>query len=185
MKPSFESRAANLILQRISAGENPDNFASRFLSKAHKDLETGCWNWADSKSRGYGRLKINGVFVTAHRISWAYHTRQDPTGLMICNRCDNRGCVNPDHLYVGTDADLLQVKRERGRSGNGGLSGERNPRAKLTEMSVLKIRQRIAAGAYNVDIAKEFGVTHSMISAIRRGKAWGSIKARTGTEQTN
>jgi hypothetical protein len=91
----------------------------------------------------------------------------------VCHRCDNPPCCNPDHLWLGTNADNVADKMAKGRQPVQDQRGERNTAAKLTAADVEKIRGMIRAGMTNIAIAARFGVTHQLISRIRRGKAWG------------
>ena len=100
--------------------------------------------------------------------SYEFHKGPIPKGLCVCHRCDNPPCVNPDHLFVGTNLDNTKDRNQKKRHS----FGEHHASAKLTEKQVLDIRSRPISWGSNSLIAKEFNVDRSVISNIRRGKTW-------------
>lgn len=154
----------------------PKTIEVRFWEKAI--VRDGCWGWQGyTNGIGYGILTIKrrreGINrnVYAHRISWEIHKGAIPNGLFVCHTCDNPECTNPEHLWLGTNADNMHDCSLKGRQNGAAkaLPGERNPFAKLTEQIVREIRGSDESG---VALGAKFGVCKSLISAIRKRRAW-------------
>lgn len=141
--------------------------ATRFRL-SYEERENGCWQWiGETRKFGYGSISYMGRGRLAHRVSWLLAGREIPDGLCVLHKCDNPGCVNPDHLFLGTKAENNQDKIRKGRARH--PSGSEVSTAKLTEPQVRAILadQR----TYRV-IAGEFGVSCSAVSAIKNGQNW-------------
>lgn len=145
------------------------------MQSKHEFSEDGCWQWtANLDGNGYGCIKFRQTVLSAHRASYAIRHMVNPQELLVCHHCDNPRCINPDHLFLGTDADNTADKMRKGRHRHGSpLKGENNPRAKLTITQVDAIKALILKGWTNTAIAERYGVTHGTVSLIRRGKSWG------------
>ncbi len=77
---------------------------------------TGCWLWtAGMRLNGYGQVKIRRVNQLAHRVSYQVHVGPMPEGMCVCHKCDVPCCVNPDHLFLGTQADNMRDRDRKGR----------------------------------------------------------------------
>jgi hypothetical protein len=144
----------------------------RFWSKVRTG--EGCWEWTGSlEVGGYGIIGASRHHAArrAHRVAWELRNRAPvPDGLDVLHHCDNRRCVNPDHLYVGTDSDNARDRVMRGRDAN--KSGEKNPNAKLTKDDVLAIIAAVTGGETQTSVAKRYGISQTTVSALVRGKGW-------------
>jgi hypothetical protein len=145
----------------------PKTTTERFWNKVDKSGD--CWVWTAGKIQGYGSFSQDNKHIPAHRYSWFIHNGPIPDGLLICHHCDNRPCVNPAHLFLGTRADNQRDMAEKGRS----LFGERNSRSKLTEADVLAIRGNNDLSRY--ELAELFNVSYSNITSIITRQRWKHI----------
>lgn len=145
-----------------------------------------CWTWTGFRSSGYGFLSVGNRPTRAHRVSWELSNGPLPDiapgsyhGTCVLHRCDNRACVRPDHLFIGTQLDNIRDRdaKLRGRSGPGFPRGERHPNHKLRACDVREIRRRYAAGGITqFALAAEFGVRQPHISRAISGTAWGHVR---------
>ena len=144
----------------------------RIESKVEKIPEAGCWIWMGATQvRGYGELISHGRKHFAHRASYQAFVGPIPEGMNVCHSCDNVYCVNPAHLFLGTQKQNLEDMAKKGRS----TIGERNPMAKLTEENVREIKEHLKQGHHPYQIGKRFGVTASAINLIKLGKRWKNV----------
>jgi len=123
---------------------------------------------------GYGVLCRNQKGYSreqrAPRISWIIHFEEIPYGLQVLHRCDNRACVNPEHLWIGTGADNMRDKTEKGR--NNMPKGEDVYASKLSVADVIEIRKRHASGEVQRRIAEDFNVGFKAINKIVLRQRW-------------
>ena len=126
---------------------------------------TGCWLWIGAYLKsGYGRVGRRSR--RAHRVSYAAFIGQIPDGQVVCHRCDTPACVNPAHLFLGTQEDNLRDMFAKGRNRIG--RGCR-PGAKLTPQQVLDVRAAVGAGELHRTVAARFGITRPHVSKLVRG----------------
>lgn len=151
-------------MSRITTAEN---FHKKYLPEPN----SGCWLWTGFINvGGYGKTAYNEA---AHRRSWEIHFGPIPNAAVVCHKCDTPCCVNPAHLFIGSQAANMQDMRDKGRS----LIGARNRAAKLSDEIVSKI---LASRDSNEALAERFGVTPKAISKIRKGLAWKHVKRPDG-----
>jgi hypothetical protein len=147
----------------------------RFWSKVDKTSNpNGCWEWTASKYKnGYGQFQSNCKRVSSHRYSYELHNGPITNGLYVCHHCDNKTCVNPNHLFLGTHEDNMADKVAKGRQDKKSVNQRsKNGKSKLTEEQVLDIRSRqLSGGQY----AKKYGVSRPLISQIWNRKWWKHI----------
>lgn len=137
-----------------------------FWTHATRGDKRACWPWAGAVSdHGYGRYFRSGVEYRAHRVAFSLGKNTGLPGIvMVCHRCDNPLCVNPDHLFIGTALDNNRDAREKGRALT--PTATRNGNGKLSDEQVEQIRVSPVAGA---TVARQFGVSPALVSMIRRG----------------
>jgi hypothetical protein len=146
----------------------------------HVDKSGDCWIWTGTHdAHGYGVFRSGGVFHLAHRYSYELHYGHIDKGMSVCHHCDNPICVNPEHLFLGTQADNSYDMIAKGRNNISGLlvdrRGENHLMAKLTEEQVHEIRTLLATGEAHSAIAKRYGVSRPTITAIKAGRIWSHI----------
>jgi hypothetical protein len=153
------------------------DFVPRFWNKVNIGDKTECWDWtAFIGWDGYGYFRPQHICKTqkAHRISYELTFGKIPDKICVLHRCDNRKCVNPNHLFLGTKQDNTSDMRNKGRGWN--PVGVEVKCAKLDENKVRVIRDLFRDGKYQTEIAKLFGVDSSTISTIVNRKSWKHVE---------
>lgn len=142
----------------------------RFWKYVNKKSDDECWEWGLSTDKdGYGRIGVKNKSYLAHRVSRFIHNGEIPEGLLVCHTCDNPACVNPHHLFVGTNKDNMDDRDKKGR----GLQGTKNGRHKLTEEQVISVREKYVPHVHTLTmLAKEYGVSIPVIHSIVKGLNW-------------
>ena len=131
-----------------------------------------CWEWAGPVgSTGYGKISQNQQTLSAHRVSYELNIGPIPIGMLVCHHCDNRKCVRPSHLFVGTFQENMDDMKAKGRQKNPHPC-DKHPHAKLTVREVQDIRRRISDGERTKDITELYGVEYTAIHNIRHKNTW-------------
>ena len=157
----------------------------RFWSKVNKDgptqphMTTPCWVWTGAvlQQSGYGEVKWTGRIQRVHRVSWCLTGKILPVGALVLHHCDNRVCVRPEHLYIGTHKDNYSDMVTRGRWH--ALVGTAAPHAKLDETAVREIRRKYTKHSRTAGsgaLAQEYGVERSTVLLLIKGCTWRSVK---------
>lgn len=158
---------------------NARPLGNRFWSKVEKTK--GCWNWsAATFHHGYGCFGVkvaDGKYKTryAHRLAYEELVGPIVDGLFVLHKCDNRRCVNPEHLFLGTQVDNMRDCSAKGRKPGKRLFGEENYAAKLSDAKI-KIIRYVGKSLSQQRLGDVFGVSQTMIGCVLRGKSWPHVK---------
>lgn len=154
--------------------------AEYFKDRCTVNEATGCHEWTRHLNPGgYGTLKHKRKQQMAHRAAWEFWRGPIPAGMIVCHRCDNRRCINPDHLFIGTTQDNVDDKMAKGRFRP--CRGERSGTSKLTESEIMAIR---LDNRPQSTIAADYGISQSNVSIIKQGKTWAEIAAPVDKRMT-
>lgn len=146
---------------------------SRALFWLQVDKTDSCWLWTGAKHKlGYGVLSAGGRRVKAHRASFFLHNGHIFTDMKVLHRCDVRNCVNPDHLFLGTQADNVADMVRKGRQRGTPRYADQNPMAKASWPVVERMRALHGAGWSQGRLAKEFGLAKMTVNRIVRNLSW-------------
>ena len=150
----------------------------RFMAYANSGAPAECWEWSGSRQtqggkkwHGQWRNKA-GQIELAHRAAWRLLRGEIPTGMFVLHRCDNPACVNPSHLFMGSQSDNARDMWSKRRANPGTSIGEDHGMSKLTKTDVLAIRASTSSG---VDLARQYGITPSTVVDIRKRRTWKHI----------
>lgn len=140
-----------------------------------RDERTSCMNFTGGKvGAGYGRLRLGRNVVLAHRYAYELAFGEIPKGKLVCHRCDNPSCCNPDHLFLGDQIDNMRDRKSKGGYRTQAKGG-RNGSSKLSDADIPEIRKLLASGVKQKDVAEIYGVTQPLISMIALRKKWDHI----------
>lgn len=141
------------------------------ISKA----SSGCWNVSPATKQGYGKIRAFGETKLSHRVSYELFNGPIKKHLMVCHKCDNPSCINPEHLFLGTANDNMQDKISKGRHA-GARKGSKHHKAKLTEWQVKEIKSLLKKKVSQRQISEAYKVSQTIISNIKTGKRWSHVK---------
>ena len=144
----------------------------RFWTKVLK--RNGCWEWTSAiASTGYGVVNIRGKVVGAHRMSWIISYGSIPDGLFVCHRCDNKKCVRPGHLFIGTQADNIEDCIKKGRMSDPPVPpfGEKHCNSKISDVDVTSIRSSWVPNCRGLAkaLAQKYGISINSVRGIALG----------------
>ena len=155
--------------------EIPLDLIDRFNAKWKLNSRTECWEWiAATWGSGYGQIKWPRARkqVQAHRLSFLIHKGDIPKGRCVLHRCDNRLCVNPEHLFLGSKLDNARDMVSKRRH----CFGEKQGASKLSETEVRAALALIASGMPQIRVAEMMNISPMQVSRIKRGERWGHIQ---------
>jgi hypothetical protein len=156
-----------------------DKTLARFWSKVDKSGPNGCWVWTRARYKsGYGAFGVGSRTLKtrkrlrAHRLSYELAHGPIPEGLCVLHHCDNRLCVNPSHLFLGTVVDNNIDMKRKGRHTYGAQNGQ----AKLTRAQVIEMRKLYAAGGVSQqELARKYNVSQQTAQRAIAGVNWGHV----------
>lgn len=156
-----------------------DKQHKNFWKKVDKSHAGGCWIWTASKiPHGYGYFAMNRRPTYVHRLSYQIHKGPIPLGINVCHNCpsgDNPSCVNPDHLWLGTQKQNQHdmIRKGRDRKATGSKSGGRTkPEAFATKITREIAIEILASGESHAALGRKYIVSTSTIWDIRNGRTW-------------
>ena len=160
-KKELAVKARNDAVKRFLKSPN-ELLLERFWIKVKKGGKNECWEWTGSKLKKYGGISFNGQATTAHRVSWIVQNGKIPNNLYVCHKCDNPICVNPNHLFLGTQKDNMKDCLMKDRKNVG-----------LTRKQRIKVRELFSTGKYlQKELSEKFSVSRATINRIINFNAW-------------
>lgn len=128
-----------------------DRFHEKYVINSH----SGCWTWIGAKiPQGYGYIRHEGKNIPAHRASYILAHDEIPGGMIVCHKCDNPSCVNPDHLFIGTHKENMKDMEVKGRS------------RKLSRQQIDEMLSALASGNTQNELAAKYKISRSTIQLI-------------------
>lgn len=151
----------------------------------HITSKKSCWlTNLSCNIGGYPQIKINNKMKAASRVMYEIHNGEIPDDFLVCHRCDNPGCVNPEHLFLGSQKDNMADMRKKGRERKS--KGSQNGIAKLNEQQVAEIKDLFNnTKLTQQQIGDLFGVDQTTISLIKTGKHWKHVQSGSGAKSAS
>lgn len=174
-KTPYEAKKKVHYCSKLCRNETPEIRLMKGIVKRDGSEPTQCWMFEHLLSdSGYGRLKVGGKMIHAHRLSWEIHRGPIPEGMLVLHKCiATRPCVNPDHLYIGSQQDNIDDVYRQGRQNP--VRGEKAPWAVLTEAQVLEIKP-LKGVIPSKELADKYKCSRSAIHHIWYGYNWKHVK---------
>ena len=170
----------SIVIKGLSMTHETKQIPTWSLAEKHTLLEnyvitkSRCWEWIRSTRQGYGAIKVSRQIVQTHRFSYRIHKGVIPKGQLVCHTCDNRLCINPDHLFLGTHSDNMKDAFKKGRLTTITSKGSESYNTHLTEEDVLEIRS-LEGLMPVIDIARKYKVARTTIRHIHQRNTWRHI----------
>jgi hypothetical protein len=150
--------------------KNKDTIKERLYSKIKVNPKNNCWEIKLNKGARYPWIRVNGKYKRTHRVSYEIHIGKIPDGINCLHKCDNTKCCNPEHLFLGTQADNVADMIKKGRKRI--FKGIELYEAKLNKTKILAIKKKIEKGIPVLKVAKQYGVNQVVIRGIASGRGW-------------
>lgn len=156
--------------KKLVGKENYNEIIKEKIKKYTVVDDNNCWIWQGSKHRqGYGNLNYKRIPSLAHRVSWMVHKGDIPEGVKVCHKCDITSCVNPDHLFLGTQKENVSDAIQKGKYSNRLIGKRRN---KLNHEQVQEIKKLHCDGINRKDLEIKFSVSKTCIAKILTNRSW-------------
>ena len=157
--------------------KNEAKLYERLMRHTQVNYKSGCLEWTGSKRNGYGRMIVGSradgtrKSMSTHRVAYELAYGEIPDGMEVCHKCDNRCCVNPAHLFIGTRQDNIDDRERKGR--NVTFTGEEQPLSKLTKKAVKDARwEKAYKGTSYQKLADRYGVSKKTMQNAIKGVTW-------------
>lgn len=156
------------------------------LERCCPEPNSGCWLWERSflKVSGHGWASFRGEKWIASRLSYYAFREKPPADLFVCHKCDTPACVNPDHLFLGTNDDNMKDMARKNRGRKTGYPGSKNPMSKINDEQAMFIKNAPHSRGITASLATQFGISQSQVRAIRKGEKWKHLAALDSSNKT-